>query len=186
MKLSNVSRETLPLLFVVEGKRDIEKLSSVIDAPILSTNGAAVTDDFINQLIQLEELYNIVLLLDPDGPGEKIRSNISAKLQYPSHIFIPVEKARSRNNIKVGVEHVSRETLKELIGDLKTINLVNSLSVNQLYHLGLVGSHGAHERRQFVCDKLGIGLANAKTLISKLQLFGFTYQDVVTVLEAYE
>jgi len=52
--------------------------------------------------------------------------------------------------------------------------------------LGLVGTWGAYQRRQFVCDKLGIGLANAKTLVSKLQLFGFTYQDVVNVLESYE
>jgi len=186
MRPSNVSRETLPSLFVVEGKRDVEKLSSVIDAPILNTNGAAVSDEFINQLIQLEELYNIVLLLDPDGPGEKIRSILSGKLQHPSHIFIPVEKARSHNNVKVGVEHVSRETLKDLIGDVKTINLVHPLSIQQLFQLGLVGSVGSHRRRQLVCDKLGIGLANAKTLITKLQLFGFTYQDVVTALESYE
>jgi len=186
MKLSNVSRETLPSLFVVEGKRDIEKLSTVVDAPILSTNGAAVTDEFIEELIQLERLYNIVLLLDPDGPGERIRSHISDKLQNPSHIFIPVDQARSNNNIKVGVEHVSRETLKELIGDVKTINLVEPISISRLYYLGLAGTTGAYQRRQVVCDKLGIGLANAKTLAYKLQLFGFTYQDVVTVLESYE
>jgi ribonuclease M5 len=186
MKLSNVSRETLPSLFVVEGKRDIEKLSTVVDAPILSTNGAAVSNEFIEELIQLERLYNIVLLLDPDGPGERIRSFISDKLQNPSHVFIPVEKARSNNNIKVGVEHVSRETLKQLIGDVKTIDLVDPLSIGQLYHLGLVGTQGAYQLRQVVCDKLGIGLANAKTLISKLQLFGYSYQDVVTVLESNE
>jgi len=186
MRPSNVSRETLPSLFVVEGKRDVEKLSSIVDAPILSTNGAAVTDEFINQLIRLEELYNIVLLLDPDGPGERIRSIISSKLQDPSHIFIPAEKARSRNNVKVGVEHVSRETLKDLIGDVKTMNLTHPLSILQLYELGLAGSVGSFGRRQLVCDKLGIGLANGKTLIAKLQLFGFTYQDVVTALESYE
>ncbi len=186
MKISKVSRETLPSLFVVEGKRDVEKLSKVVDVPILSTNGDAVTDEFIDQLTHLEDLYNIVLLLDPDGPGEKIRTKISAKLQYPSHVFIPVEKARSHNNLKVGVEHVSRETLNELIGDVKTVSLVKPLSINQLYQLGLVGTWGAYQRRQVVCDKLGIGLANAKTLVSKLQLFGFTYQDVVNVLESYE
>jgi len=186
MKQLNVSRETLPSLFVVEGKRDAEKLSSIVDAPILTTNGSAVTDEFVNQLIQLEKQYNIVLLLDPDGPGEKIRSNISDKLNYPSHVFIPVDKARSYNNKKVGVEHVSRETLSELIGNVKSTNMVQPLSITQLHQLGLTGSKGAYKRRQFVCERSGIGLANAKTLISKLQLFGITYEEVVTILESYE
>jgi ribonuclease M5 len=183
MRLSEVSRETLPLLYVVEGKNDVATLTQVFDGPILTTNGSAVSDDLIQQLLILEAKYSIVLLLDPDGPGEKIRRTLNNHLNYPVNIFIPKEIARSRNKQKVGVEHVSRETLKLHLLEPKTIQRVEAVSMLQLVELGLAGVAGASTRRTKICSVFNLGLANAKTLRHKLQMFGITYDQVELTLE---
>lgn len=186
MRLLEVSRETLPLLYVVEGKSDVATLSQLFDGPILTTNGSAVSDDLIQQLLILEAKYTIVLLLDPDGPGEKIRRVLNGHLSYPVNIFIPKELAQSRNKQKVGVEHVSRETLKRHLLEPKLIQPVEMISTAQLMELGLSGVVGASVRRMFVCARFNLGLANAKTLRHKLQMFGITFDQVLASLEGYD
>ena len=183
MRQSEVSRETFPQLYVVEGKSDIARLSQSFAGPILSTNGSAVSKEFIQQLITLEETYNIVLLLDPDGPGEKIRRRINDCLKYPVHIFIPKEFARSENKKHIGIEHVSRETLEKHLLEPKTIQLVEPISLSEMMSLGLVGTDGAFDRRVFLSLRFNLGLANAKTLRNKFQLFGVTYDQVQAALE---
>jgi len=185
MRPSEVSRETLPPLYVVEGKNDIARLSQSFSGPILSTNGTGVSKEFIKQLVQLEQTYNIVLLLDPDGPGEKIRRTINDHLKYPVNVFIPVEVARSHNKKKVGIEHVSRETLEKHLLEPKTIQMVEALSMPQMMALGLTGVVAAGRRRAHVCLAFNVGLANAKTLRQKLQMFGITFEQVRKTLEDY-
>lgn len=179
----NVSRETLPHLFVVEGKKDEQQLSLIVQSPILMTNGMGMTEDFIDELVELENRYRIVLLLDPDGPGEKIRKTLALRLEHPEHVFVPSSFARSSNRKKVGIEHVSLETLQHYLGDIKVIQPVERLCTSQLHELGLIGSNGAFERRQRLCDTFGIGIANGKTMKTKLQLFGITYEMVKNALE---
>lgn len=183
MNPSNVSRETLPHLFVVEGKRDEQQLSLLVQSPILCTNGTGMTEDFVQDLTALEDRYRVVLLLDPDGPGEKIRKTLASRLKHPEHVFVPSSVARSTNRKKIGIEHVSRETLKQYLGDIKVVRPVDPLSTSKLYELGLIGSNGAFERRQRLCDTFGIGIANGKTMKTKLQLFGITYEMVKNALE---
>lgn len=183
MNPSNVSRETLPHLFVVEGKKDEQQLSRVVTSPILCTNGIGITEDFIRELIKLERQYRVVLVLDPDGPGEKIRKTLGSRLQYPEHIFVPSSLARSSNHKKVGIEYVSRETLQQYLGNIRVNQPVDRLSTSQLHGLGLIGSVGAIERRQLICDTFGIGIANGKTMKTKFQLFGLTYDMVKNTLE---
>lgn len=185
MRPLEVSRETFPQLYVVEGKSDVEKLSQSFSGPILATNGSAVSKDFIAQLLALEETYNIVLLLDPDGPGEKIRRLINDQLEHPVNIFIPREHARSSNKKNIGIEHVSRETLERHLLKPRTIQWVDAVTTSQMMSMGLVGISGASDRRQFVCAAFNLGLANGKTLRHKLQMFGVTYNQVLSALEDY-
>lgn len=185
MRSLEVSRETLPQLYVVEGKSDVTKLSQSFSGPILTTNGSAVTKELIHQLVALEDKYNIVLLLDPDGPGEKIRRLISDHLTYPVHVFIPTEHARSDNKKRIGIEHVSRETLERHLLIPKTIQLVDPISMSQMMDIGLVGTAGAFKRREFISNTFQLGLANAKTLRNKLQLFGVPLHQVLVALEDY-
>ena len=65
------------MLIVVEGKNDKNKLENIFkDANIIITNGSEISEDTLNTIKKLSENNEIVLCLDPDGPGEKIRKKI--------------------------------------------------------------------------------------------------------------
>lgn len=174
----NVSRETKPPLYVVEGKNDKLLLQTLTAAPILISNGLGYSETFINELIQLESKYTIHLVLDPDGPGERIRRVIRDALKYPVDVYIPINHAKNTSKSKVGVEHVSRETLGMFIQLGSELNQQTIMTSSQLFELGLHGCSGSKSLRQRLCDKLNIGTANAKTLRFKLMIYGYNYEAI--------
>lgn len=56
-------------IIVVEGKTDVELLSSYIDAEFVITNGSAINEKTINYLKSVDR--DIYVLTDPDFPGKK-------------------------------------------------------------------------------------------------------------------
>lgn len=89
-------------IYVVEGIRDEEILKKLNpNIMTIKTNGFSFDDELINKLIELEKNYQIILILDPDYPGEKIRRELSEKLSNPVNIYIPRDKAISKNNKKL-------------------------------------------------------------------------------------
>jgi len=174
----NVSRETKPPLYVVEGKNDKLLLQSITSAPILITNGLGYSETFVMELIQLELKYDIHLVLDPDGPGEKIRRELRTALSNPIDVYIPLKDAKDNKKNKVGVEHVSRETLENVIQQGTGLNHQRMITSSQLLKLGLHGTLGSKFLRQRLCDKLNIGTANAKTLRFKLMIYGYNFEMI--------
>ena len=75
----NDEKLRIPYPVIVEGKYDRQKLASVIDADIITTDGFGV---FKNRekaaLIRaLAKRSPMIVLTDPDGAGKVIRSHIS-------------------------------------------------------------------------------------------------------------
>ena len=75
----NEEKLVIPYPVIVEGKYDRQKLASVIDAQMITTDGFGV---FKNRekaaLIRaLAEKTPIIVLTDPDGAGKLIRSHLS-------------------------------------------------------------------------------------------------------------
>ena len=64
-------------VFVVEGKTDVSKLTNLIDADFVITNGAAIPEDTILYLKELVKTRKVIVLTDPDFPGLQIRNKIS-------------------------------------------------------------------------------------------------------------
>ena len=172
-----------PPLYVVEGKNDKLLLQSITSAPILLTHGIGYHNNLLEELKQLESSYTIHLLLDPDGPGEKIRAALRQVLDKPVDIYVPANAARNKKGTKVGIEHVSRETLLQYISQGIEQNRVEMLSTKEMQHLKLTGNVDARENRKRLCDKLNIGLSNAKTLRYKLMLYGYEFDSVLKTME---
>lgn len=95
-------------LFVVEGIHDemhLKKLYPHIET--ISVGGSAINKDRLEFLKQYQEIFDIVLLLDPDYPGNKIRQILEQELNEAQHIFVEIEKARYKK--KVGIEHMKKK-----------------------------------------------------------------------------
>ena len=115
-------------IIVVEGKNDASKLKSIFpEIECFITNGSAVLEH-IEELVELSKTRELILFLDPDYPGERIRNLITQRIDC-KQAFIKKSNAISKNNKKVGVEHASKEDIIEALENALTVD-TNSLNKN--------------------------------------------------------
>jgi ribonuclease M5 len=169
-----------PILYVVEGRHDSAKLK-LIDPKIETwiTNGSHFKEARIKQLIELSNKYELVLLLDPDGAGERIRKRIVSYLPNVKQIFVPQNLAYSPQG-KIGIEHMDVEVLKGYLTHTKQKNVSRETwTAQDLYVLGLAGSRNAQELRKKLSVDLGLPYANVKSFCRQLNQFGVDKETVM-------
>lgn len=171
-------------IVVVEGKNDYSKIKEVFPKlNILITGGSAINEDFLNMLERLSKSNEIILFLDPDGPGEKIRSIISNRIPTCSHIFAPKKESISKNKKKIGVEHLPKETIKLLFEKIyKVEENKNIIDINDLYDLGLISGKNSSIKREYLCSKLNLGHTNGKRLKERLEIFNISIKKVREII----
>ena len=172
-------------IYVVEGIRDEEILKKLNpNIMTIKTNGFSFDDELINKLIELEKNYQIILILDPDYPGEKIRRELSEKLSNPVNIYIPRDKATSKNNKKIGLEHVSLEDLEKILKNEITFekNLQGDLKSSDLLELGLTGSGNSEAKREKLSNYYNLPKCNAKRLLNYLNKMNISKKEIEEVL----
>ncbi|MDO4832082.1 MAG: toprim domain-containing protein [Clostridia bacterium] len=108
-------------VIVVEGKYDEIKLSSIIDAPIIKTDGFGIFKDREKQsLIQrLAKKRGLIILTDGDSAGFMIRNFLGNKIpeELITHVYIPdlygkeKRKAKPSSEGKLGVEGVPKDVI---------------------------------------------------------------------------
>lgn len=106
---------------VVEGKYDKIKLSSILDATIIETDGFKIFKDRekLELIRTLSKKCGVIILTDSDSAGFKIRSFVSQSLDKNNviHVYIPdffgkeKRKATPSKEGKLGVEGVSKEAI---------------------------------------------------------------------------
>ena len=64
-------------VIVVEGKSDIARVGMAVDADMIATEGFALKKTTIEKIRYAYEKRGIIILTDPDGPGERIRHRLS-------------------------------------------------------------------------------------------------------------
>ncbi|HHU55860.1 MAG TPA: ribonuclease M5 [Acholeplasmataceae bacterium] len=172
------------MVVIVEGKNDYNKLKSVFpNLNILITNGSDVRPEFLELVKKLSQNHDIVLCLDPDYSGERIRKTIVDKVPNALHIYANRNKAISKNGKKIGIEHMSKENIISLFSDIKIVNNLGSLTLNDLYDLGLVGEDDSAIKRKELGNRLGIGYGNAKQFLKKLNMFNISKEDIKKVYD---
>ncbi len=160
-------------IIIVEGKTDIAFLSSFIDANFYQVNGTAISDADIEYLTKAKEHNNLIILTDPDFPGNQIRKKINDNIEGCYNAYITKENAIKNN--KVGVAESTKEEILLALSKLKIYEhkkIDNSLTIRDLYDLNLNGKEDSKLLREKLCDYLRIGYSNNKKLLNKLNLLG--------------
>lgn len=172
-------------IYVVEGIRD-EELLKKLDPNILTirTNGFSYNVELINQLVELEKTYEIIIVTDPDFPGRKIRDSISQKLSNPIHVFIPKELAISISKKKVGLEHVNILDLSSILNHeiILNDNQKTKLKASDLNELKLTGDINSANLREIVTKHLHLPISNAKRLLEYINKMGITYYELEEII----
>ncbi|MFP4177286.1 MAG: ribonuclease M5 [Acholeplasmataceae bacterium] len=173
-----------PKLLVVEGAHDIARIRQVDpDVRIISVNGSAIDDDSKTLIRRLQETHDIVLFLDPDHAGERIRRLLEHDLGSVHHVFVEQRKARSPSG-KVGVEHLSNEEIRKALSDIRFGHVKTSSDVTTafLHRLKLIGHPYSARTREALAKSLNLGHVNGKTLLKRIRMFNITEKQIEEAL----
>jgi len=170
---------------VVEGYHDLAKLKSIYPhMDIVITNGSEISNETLRELKILNDKRGLILLLDPDYPGERIRRLINDYVGETKHAFIAKEKCISKNKAKVGIEHASSKDIKEALEKVYQTFQTNhnGLTMRDLFELKLSGCKDAKKNRDKLTKNIGIGLSNSKTLLKKINMFRIKKSEIIEAL----
>lgn len=170
-------------VLVVEGKMDVVAINKAVEADCIITEGFNLLPRTIKNIKAAYEKRGIIILTDPDFAGERIRSYLTKRFPQAKHAFIPVEEATAHNDI--GVEQASPDSIRKALAKVRTADWQpsNEFNATDLILNGLSGSDGASVRRGKLGALLGIGFANAKTFLRRLNNYGVTREEFEHALE---
>lgn len=158
-------------VIVVEGKYDKIKLSSILDAVIVVTDGYGIFKD--KEKLAIIRHYarknGIIVLTDSDSAGFRIRNYLKGSVQEGqiSHVYIPDIPGKEKRKVKaskegmLGVEGLDRRLLLEafekagiLFSQMPVIK--NKITRIDLYEDGLMGAPNSSQKRSELLKHLDL------------------------------
>ncbi len=179
----------------MEGKYDKIKLSSVIDATVITTDGFGVFKgkDKLSLIKRMSE-NGVIILTDSDGAGKVIRAHLSGAIPKEKihNLYIPQIKGKEKRKKEgskegtLGVEGMESDLLRNLFSDFVknhplegNASPVGGITKADLFEGGFTGSADSRERRDAFANRLNLpnGLTPTafldalNTIISKDEYF---------------
>ncbi len=157
-------------VLVVEGKMDVVAIRKAVEADCIITEGFNLKPEALENIRQAEKRRGIIILTDPDSAGERIRKFLGKR-------FPNAEDATANDDI--GIEQAKPEAIRRALETVRTLNWEPShlFSSADLVKHGLSGSPDASRRRARLGAILGVGFANAKTFLQRLNHYGVTREE---------
>lgn len=162
----------LSIPVVVEGKYDKMKLSGIIDADIITTDGFGIfKKSEKTALIRALSANGVVLLCDSDGAGGVIRRCVMNAVPKDKiyNLYIPKIEGKERRKKApskegtLGVEGMDDELLydmfkglSERLGESGEMRRVGGVTKASFYEYGLTGCEGSGARRDALCRRLAL------------------------------
>lgn len=158
---------------VVEGRYDKIKIKSLVDAPVIETNGFRVFSDKEKQNLirKIADVRGILVLTDSDGAGFVIRNFLRGVVDKSKikHCYIPqIEGKEKRKSQKgkeglLGVEGISDEIIINAI-KASGATIIGSdggkksddITKPDLFYLGLTGAENADKNRKKLLNHLNL------------------------------
>ncbi len=155
---------------IVEGKYDKIKLSNILDAFIIETNGFQIYKDKARKdfIKRLADEQGIIVLTDSDHSGFQLRNYISTGIPKDKikHLYIPdvygkeKRKAEPSKEGKLGVEGIDDQILIKLFenANVEFIEAENKepLTNYDLFAAGISGGLNSKEKRKRLLKKLNL------------------------------
>lgn len=173
---------------IVEGKNDYSRLKEIYpDIDCIITNGSEISEETLSIIELANKKRGVIIFTDPDYPGTRIRQIIQKRIPSAKHAFIRKAEGISKNKKKVGIEHALDDVIIESLSKVMTpYERKTEITATEIALLHLTGYSNSNKLREYVCNKLGIGHCNGKTLLTRLNLFGIDYKHLKEVVDSYE
>ena len=187
----------IPYPVVVEGKYDKIRLSNIIEAQIITTDGFGLFRKEETRLLlrRLAAASPLIVLTDSDGGGKIIRSHLSGMLPKDRIIplYIPQIKGKEKRKTQasaagtLGVEGMDDTLLYDLFApyaqsDPLTRAVENPLSKVDFFEDGLTGGTDSTRKRDELALKVGLPKGmSANALLEALKLL-ITYEEYLSLV----
>ena len=194
-----IEKLKIPYPVIVEGKYDKLRLSSVIEAQIIATDGFGIFKNHERAALlrALSRKTPLIVLTDPDGAGRLIRSHVSGILPKDKVIALHVPKIEGKEKRKkqasaegfLGVEGVERELLYNLLLPYTNPDMTGKIEENPLTPAilcrdGLTGAPDSQAKRDAVGKVFGLPSGmNAKAFLAAVKCVA-SYEDYLVALRA--
>ena len=193
-------------IIVVEGRDDTAAIKQSVDAVTIETHGYGIRPDTWDTIAKAHQEKGIIVFTDPDHAGEQIRRRILERFPDAKEAFL--DRGLAEKDGDIGIENASPESIRQALqkahctisgagiagadiagadtgadGADTVAGSVNRKSgevftSDDMFRWGLSGSEGSSERRSRLGSALGIGFANSKTFLQRLNRFGITRNEI--------
>ncbi|USG65894.1 ribonuclease M5 [Brevibacillus ruminantium] len=173
-------------VIVVEGRDDTAAIKRAVHADTIETGGSAINERTIQKIRLAQSKRGVIIFTDPDYQGERIRKIISRAVPGCKHAFITQADGTRKGDI--GVENASVETIIRALQDVKSemAESAGEITADDMLEHGLTSGSGSKERRIKLGERLGIGYANAKQMLSRLNAFQISKAEFLEAMAAIE
>lgn len=170
-------------VIVVEGRDDIISVKAAVDAQVIATGGYSYGNKLIKTLKEISKRKDIIILTDPDYAGENIRRDLAKHLPNAKHAYLPQGKALKKGDI--GVENATKEDIIQALKRVRPTVVEEKIifSKEDLLDLGLIGSPASSQKREALGNYLGIGYANGKQFLHRLNSLGVSKEEFIKAIE---
>ncbi|WP_129599016.1 ribonuclease M5 [Anaerophilus nitritogenes] len=170
-------------VIVVEGRDDEIAVKAAVEAEVIITHGFGIKENTFKRIELAKERKGVIIFTDPDHAGETIRKRIDTKIPGCKHAFLPREEATKNGDI--GIENASKESIIAALSKVRSKSEEKRDEFKQidLIQNDFIGSNQASHRRDKAGKILGIGYANAKQFLSRLNNYGITRDEFEEALK---
>lgn len=152
---------------IVEGKYDKIKLSSVIDATVITTDGFGIFNDE-KKRAYLRRICSggVIIATDSDGAGKVIRGHLSGVLppEKVHNVYIPKIKGKEKRKASpskegfLGVEGMDADVIRGLFEPFAEDENGAKCEITRadLYGYGLCGKPDSAAKRKALCGRLSL------------------------------
>lgn len=195
--MKDAKKLVIPYPVVVEGKYDKIRLSNIIEAQIITTDGFGLFRKEETRLLlrRLAAASPLIVLTDSDGGGKIIRSHLSGMLPKDRVIplYIPEIKGKEKRKTQasaagtLGVEGMDDALLYDLFApyaqsDPLARAVENPLSKVDFFEDGLTGGADSTRKRDELAAKVGLPKGmSANALLEALRLL-ITYEEYLALV----
>ncbi len=173
---------------VVEGRDDTAAIKRSLDALTIETHGFGIRNDTWSLIEKAYETTGIIVFTDPDHAGEQIRKRILERFPHAKEAFLDVDEATKDGDI--GIENAKPEDIRRALSKVKEQigkdeassedkdRRQQEFTSQDMFNWGLTGSSDSAELRHRAGRALGVGFANGKTFLQRLNKFGISRAEV--------
>lgn len=174
-------------VIVVEGKSDVAAIRRAVEADCLITGGFSLSPALLAQIDAAYRRRGIIIMTDPDSAGERIRKFLRERFPQAGHAFIPRTAAVGADG-RIGVEKAVSSEIRAALAKVRTAEnqISHEFTLADMLSANLSGAEAASDKRAFLGAELGLGWANAKTFLHRLNTYGVSRGEFEAALQKWE